>query len=101
MPQLDKFMFITQLFWLSFFFILFYFYLLNFVLPKIFKVLRFREYKLKNFTNNNYLTYLEEYLIINSYQNLLKKNGKVTANMLVNLENRFNNWIFKSKDIVK
>ena len=93
MPQLDKFMFVSQIFWLCLFFITFYFYLLNFVIPRIFKVLRFRENKLNNFINNNYNIFLEEYLILNSYKNFLKSNSLFVSKFLVNIENKYYNWI--------
>lgn len=52
MPQLDRFAYISQVIWLIIVFLILYFMLVIIVLPKLYKILRFRKTKIKQLKNN-------------------------------------------------
>lgn len=47
MPQLDRFAYVSQVIWLIIIFLILYFILVIIVLPKLYKILRFRKTKIK------------------------------------------------------
>ena len=72
MPQLDKFIFITEVFWLVFGFLGFYFFILRVGLPQLLKILRYRSKYL--LLQNNALLNLEQELVILKKQNIFFEN---------------------------
>lgn len=63
MPQLDRFSYISQVIWLIITFLILYFILVIIVLPKLYKILRFRKTKIKQL-RNNIINYEKELIFI-------------------------------------
>lgn len=93
MPQLDKFSFATQLFWFCFIFLSYYILVLNFYLPKLFKILRFRNFKLTTFSIGIKKYLNEEKLITISYKNLIIEKLLLNLNYLNIFNKKYNNFI--------
>jgi len=63
MPQLDRFSYISQVIWLIITFLILYFILVIIVLPRLYKILRFRKTKIKQL-RNNIINYEKELIFI-------------------------------------
>ena len=80
MPQLDKFAFFSQIFWLTIVFVLFYYFIVNYILPGVIRIFLVRKFILKASENNsidnislslkNFYTYF-----IDLFLNTLTKNS--------------------------
>ena len=97
MPQLDKFTFATQIFWLSFFFLSSYFITLNFFLPRILSILRLRNSKLNYYKSSISANRVEENVILKSSNLLLERQLIFCEKTLNNLFKSFNSWVEKVK----
>jgi hypothetical protein len=71
MPQLDKFTFVPQIFWLVVIFFFMYFILAEYSLPRLFKVLYFRQKKLLDLNKGSTLFCRESFFFQQNTDSLL------------------------------
>jgi hypothetical protein len=79
MPQLDKFSFFSQIFWLFLLFIIFYFFLIIIVLPNLSSLLKIRYKKLLKLKQN-----LLNYMKIELNLNQIKLNNIINILLITN-----------------
>lgn len=77
MPQLDKFTFAPQVFWLIFLFLFLYFVLLKTGLPRLYKILLFRKKQLESYAISGTLLDQELYFSEKSLERVLNSTIKV------------------------
>ena len=82
MPQLDKVTFFSQFFWLCFFFLGFYFVLLKYFLPKMSRILKFRNKKMSTSQEGVTSMQKENDKVRDSYQSLVSSGLNLSENML-------------------
>jgi uncharacterized membrane protein YhiD involved in acid resistance len=91
MPQLDTYMYFSQVFWLLIIFITFYILILNNILPKISRVLKLRR-KHINIGHGSLL--VNEYQGVRSKMSLrLESSLKNTTNLINNARNSSSVWL--------
>lgn len=90
MPQLDKFSFASQIFWLILIFLFFYWVFANFVVPNILLVLKVREKELASYVAGVDKNVDEKKNILNSYNFLVNKLCLQQDNFESSLSSYFN-----------
>ena len=94
MPQLDSYMYFSQVFWLLIFFTIFYILVVNRILPKVSQSLKLR-YKQSNVENK--ISFNEEdKKVIEETSNILESSLKDSTLFLANLRSSTNTWLESS-----
>lgn len=92
MPQLDKYIFVNQIIYLSIFFFLIYFYIRGTVIPQVSSLLKYRKKKINSLNNQ-----LQEYTKFKNFvKSVFDKKGKNFILYLTNSIYNFNFFYYKS-----
>lgn len=94
MPQLDSYMYFSQVFWLIIFFVIFYILIVNRILPKIAQSLKLRskQNEVKSTSSFNE----EDKKVIEKTSNILESSLKDSTLFLTNLRSSTNQWLESS-----
>ena len=93
MPQLDKVTFLSQFFWLCFFYLGFYYVILKYFLPKMARILKFRQKKM-NLSQEGVTSLQQENKQIRlNYDNLLSKGLSTSKNLFNENFQRTSIWL--------
>jgi len=82
MPQLDKFSFVTQIFWLLVLFFFLYVILLQYILPAIYRTLKIRKEIIDNLILDNCKLFDEEIIVRTVYKELFSSSINKTVDFL-------------------
>lgn len=82
MPQLDKFSFVTQVFWLLVLFFFLYILLLQYILPAIYRTLKIRKEIIDNLVLDNSKLFDEEIIVRTVYKELFSASIFKTVDFL-------------------
>jgi hypothetical protein len=82
MPQLDKFSFVTQVFWLLVLYFFLYIVMLQYILPAIYRILKIRKEIIDNLISDNSKLFDEEVIVRAVYKELLSTSIFKTVDFL-------------------